>query len=144
VASRTCREPIAGIGETAREAVEDEAVEDIDEEGTGREAAVMEIIIFLVFLGAAASSLFWTTSRSQDLLQRWASQNGYRIIEAKYAYFFKGPFFWTSSKGQTVYRVIVEDEAGLTRSGWVRCGSWAFGVLSDQVQARWDDEAPMR
>src|SRR5262249_36093276 len=52
---------------------------------------------------------------------------------------FKGPFFWTSTKAQTVYYVFVEDSDGNKRSGWVRCGSCWFGLLSDNVEVRWDD-----
>jgi hypothetical protein len=29
---------------------------------------------------------------------------------------------------------------GGVRSGWVRCGSWWLGLLSDQVEVRWDQE----
>ena len=47
--------------------------------------------------------------------------------------------FWTSSRGQTVYCVTVEDEQGNQRHGWVRCGSWLFGLLSDNVDVRWED-----
>src|SRR5262249_35973173 len=52
--------------------------------------------------------------------------------------FFRGPFFWTSSKGQTVYRVTVEVK-GAVRTGWVRCGSWWLGLRSEQVEVRWDE-----
>lgn len=96
-------------------------------------------IFFLILIVVAIGSIFWNVSRSQEVLQHWADQNGYRLLEAKNAPFFRGPFFWTSTKGQTVYRVRVEDSAGRTRSGWVRCGSWAWGVLSDEAQVHWDD-----
>ena len=52
---------------------------------------------------------------------------------------FRGPYFWTSSKGQTVYRVTVEVRGGV-RTGWVRCGGWWLGLLSDQAEVRWDNE----
>jgi hypothetical protein len=84
-------------------------------------------------------AIVWHFGRSNSLLHRWAAQSGLRIIRQEYRNFFKGPFFWTSTKGQTVYYVVVEDSAGNTRSGWVRCGSWWFGLLSDNVEVRWDD-----
>jgi hypothetical protein len=83
-------------------------------------------------------SLWWHFGRSSSLLHQWAAKNKYRIIRQEYRCFFKGPFFWTSTKAQTVYYVVVEDSVGARRSGWVRCGSWWFGLLSDNVEVRWD------
>ena len=83
-------------------------------------------------------AVVWRRGRSDALLHQWAAQNRYRIIRQEYR-FFKGPYFWSSTKGQTVYYVVLEDSDGKTRSGWVRCGSWWFGLLSDNVEVRWDD-----
>ena len=96
---------------------------------------VAAFVIFAVFM------LAWHFSRSRSLLEPWAAENGYRIVESSYRNLVRGPFFWTTSKGQTVYRVTVEDESGRRRSGWVRCGGWFLGLLSDRVDVRWDDEA---
>jgi hypothetical protein len=90
-------------------------------------------VVVLVLL-----ALWWHYGRSSSLLHQWAAENGYRIVRQQYRNFFKGPFFWTSARGQTVYYVVVEDAAGNTRSGWVRCGSWWLGLLSDNVEVRWD------
>lgn len=100
----------------------------------------MEAVIILVVFGVVlVGSLLWQSSRSQDILAQWAEENGYRLLEANYATFFKGPFTLTSARGQTVYRVVVQDEAGFTRTGWVRCGSWWGGLMSGQAQVRWDE-----
>ncbi len=99
----------------------------------------MEMFFLLLIAVAAVGLIVWHSSRSQDVLGHWARENDYRIIEAKYAH-LKGPFFWTASKGQSVYRVTVQDQTGRTRSGWVRCGSWWFGIWSDHADVRWDDE----
>jgi hypothetical protein len=80
----------------------------------------------------------WEFAQSNSLLNQWASENGYHIIRQEYRT-FKGPFFWTSSNGQTVYYVVVEDSEGNRRRGWVRCGGWWFGLWSDQVDVRWND-----
>jgi hypothetical protein len=84
-------------------------------------------------------SFWWHFSRSSSLLYRWAEKNGYRIVRKQYRTFFRGPFFWTSSKGQTVYYVVVEDSAGARRSGYVRCGGWWLGLMSDHAEVSWDD-----
>jgi len=93
----------------------------------------------LIFLPLAFFMVLVHFYRSNLLLQQWAEQNGYHITEQQYRWFFKGPFFWTTSRGQTVYSVVVEDDAGRTRRGWVRCGGWWFGLLSSNTEVRWED-----
>jgi hypothetical protein len=90
------------------------------------------LVVVLVVL-----ALVWHFGRSNALLHQWAAQNKYRIIRQEYR-LFNGPYFWTSTKGQTVYYVVLEDPDGNKRSGWVRCGSWWFGLLSGNVEVRWD------
>lgn len=98
----------------------------------------MEIFIFFVFALLMIPLVIWHFSRSRDVLDHWAQSHGYRIIEANYSH-LKGPFFWTSSRGQSVYRVVVEDANGQRRTGWVRCGSWLWGIWSDTAEVRWDE-----
>lgn len=97
--------------------------------------AAFVVFLFLLMGG----SMLWHFSRSGDVLQKWADENGFRLIERHYHHFRRGPFFWTTSKGQTVYRVTVQDANGNTRSGWVRCGSWMWGLASNRAEVRWDD-----
>ena len=89
----------------------------------------------VVLLGAA--SFWWQHSRSASLLQKWAEDNDLYIVSSEFRYLFRGPFFWTS-RGRTVYRVTVEDKTGRVRKGWVLCGGWWWGLMSDHVEARWD------
>ena len=93
-------------------------------------------------LGLVALGLWWHYTRSAALLARWAEENGFTIADCRLRNFFRGPFTWTPANGQTVYRVTVMDGSGHERSGWVRCGSFAFGMLSDTVRVRWDQPAP--
>jgi hypothetical protein len=102
------------------------------------------IFVVLLFLVLAILLIVWHFSRSNDLLHGWAHENGLRIVRQEYRHFFKGPFFWTTSKGQTVYYVTVKDDNGNQRNGWVRCGGWFFGLLSNNVDVRWDDELGRR
>jgi hypothetical protein len=99
---------------------------------------IVGVLFFVVMAAFAVASIVWHFGRSRDVLQKWADDNGFQIIESRYAH-WKGPFMWTSSKGQSVYRVTVRDRNGYTRSGWVRCGSWWLGLWSDSAQVRWDD-----
>ena len=98
------------------------------------------VCLVVAFVVLAILSIAWTSSRSHSLIDQWAAENGYRVVSAEQRWLQRGPFFWTTSKGQTVYRVTIEDVAGRQRSGYVRCGSWMGGLLSDKVQVRWDDE----
>jgi hypothetical protein len=105
----------------------------------GRESN-MEAFFFLALVVVVFVLYFcWHFGRSNSLLHQWAAENRYHILSQEYRSFFKGPYFWTSTKGQTVYYVVVEDSDGNKRSSWVRCGGWWFGLLSDNVEARWDD-----
>jgi hypothetical protein len=100
---------------------------------------LLPVFAILGLAAFAGLTLWWHFSRSGSLLDQWAEENGYRVLSREYRSFFKGPFFWTSSRGQTVYYVTVQDKAGNRRSGWVRCGSWFLGLLSDNVEVRWED-----
>ena len=91
-------------------------------------------------VGLGAASVVFHYTRSGILLDLWAAENGYRILERELRRFRRGPFFFTTSKGQEVYRVVVEDCQGAVRGGYVRCGSWVLGMLSSHVEVRWDPE----
>lgn len=93
---------------------------------------ILPLILLLVI-----ASFAWHYGRSNSLLERWAEENSFTILNSEYRYFFRGPYFWTTTKGQTVYYVTVLDKSGHTRSGWVRCGGWWLGLMSDHVEVRW-------
>jgi hypothetical protein len=92
------------------------------------------------FLGVVVLFHVWYYVRAASLLQRWAEQKGHRLIRQEQRQPLRGPFFWTTSGHQAVYRVTVEDQQGDLRCGWVRLGSWLWGPFSDRVEVRWDDE----
>ena len=98
---------------------------------------VLLFALLVVVLGAA--SLIFHYTRAGILLDRWAAENGYRILHRELRRFRRGPFFFTTSKGQEVYRVTVEDLHGGVHTGYVRCGSWVLGMLSSNVEVRWDE-----
>jgi hypothetical protein len=92
----------------------------------------------VVLAGFVGLMLYVQIRRAQTLLKGWAEENGYEILEAEHRLFRKGPYVW-SARGQVVYRVRVRDQHGVERLGWVRCGSWFAGVLSNKVESRWDE-----
>jgi hypothetical protein len=97
-------------------------------------------VVFALFAAFAIGSFVWTFSRSGSMLQRWAEENGYTLISSEYRWLARGPYWWRTNKGQTVYRIEVRDANGNHRSGWARCGGWFFGLLSDVVDVKWDDQ----
>ena len=94
-------------------------------------------LMAIVALLGAAAGIYAFVSRSTYLLEKWADENRFRLLHAEHRMFRKGPFLW-SGRGQTVYRVGVQDERGFERRGWVRCGSWWLGLITDQVEVKWD------
>jgi len=48
----------------------------------------MEILLIGGMIVILIGSILWHAGRSQEVLQFWAAENGYRIIEAKYAYVY--------------------------------------------------------
>ena len=80
----------------------------------------------------------WCDRRWRTVLERWASRDGYRILAAEHRTFFRGPFSWSTSVFQTVYRVTVVGGRGTPWKVWVRCGEPHFRLLSDRVEVRWD------
>jgi hypothetical protein len=107
--------------------------------GGGVSDGVVMFWLFFGFVAIAITAITWRFHRGQTLLRRWAASSGYRLHDHEVRWLVRGPFFWTTSKAQMVYRVTVEDNTGHLRRGWVRCGSWLGGLLSDRVDVRWDD-----
>lgn len=99
----------------------------------------MEPVLLLFFIALAAAGICWNFSRSQTIIEEWAASQGYEIVHSEYRWFFRGPFSWFTSDGQTVYFVTVRDCNGIERSGFLRCGGYFFGLFSNKAEVRWDD-----
>ncbi|GAA5495868.1 hypothetical protein Rhal01_02049 [Rubritalea halochordaticola] len=98
-----------------------------------------EQTFFYIFMAVIVIiSLKWSRSRAQTILSNWAADSGVEILSRERRTFFRGPFFWSASKGQEVFYVQVRDRDGSTRSGWVRCGGWLLGLMSNQADVRWE------
>jgi hypothetical protein len=96
------------------------------------------LLSVLAIAGAIAYAI-WYYRRARELLQSWADQHGFQIQAVEHRWLNRGPFFWTTSRGQVVYYVTVLDTAGRKRRGYVRCGSFWGGLFSDKVEVRWDE-----
>lgn len=94
-------------------------------------------IIFVLAAGILYGVFTLMKTRSEEILAKWAHDNGYQILDSQPKVFNRGPFAW-SSKNQTVFRVAVQDTQGNQRTGWVRCGSYMGGIISDKAEVKWD------
>lgn len=101
---------------------------------------IFQILALLVFALFVVGVIKWHFSRSHSVLEQWADEHGFEILHSEYRSLIRGPFFWTTSRGQTVYYVTVRDGHGTERSGWVRCGGWFLGLMTDKAEVRWEDE----
>ena len=97
-------------------------------------------VIVPLFVAVAIAVFAWRLSRSRSILDQWAEDNGYRIVHRERRLLFRGPFWWRTAEGQEVFRVIVQDDEGRERAGYVRCGGWFLGLFSDAATVKWDDE----
>ncbi len=103
---------------------------------------LLGVVLFVGFIAFAVLNVVWFFRRSGRMLDQHLLGRGYRVVERQYRWFARGPFFWTTTKGQAVYRYTAEDlaEPGRLRRGWARCGGFFFGLLTNRVDLRWDDE----
>ena len=99
--------------------------------------AVLVMVALAVLVGITAC--VWHFSRSRGLLRQWAEDNRYELEDVSYCWLWRGPYTLRSGESHTVYRVTVRDDNGRRRRGWVRCGGWFFGLLSNKTDVRWDE-----
>ena len=94
-------------------------------------------ILFIVVAGLGFGVFTLMKTRSEQILSKWANENGYQILDLQPKVINRGPFF-LSSKMQAIHRIIVQDAEGIQHSGWVKCGNFLQGVFSDEVEVKWD------
>ncbi len=94
------------------------------------------VVVFCLALGG----LFWAhIARARQILARWAQRNQLQILQRQYCFLARGPFWWRSSNSHAVFYVVVRDKFGFEKSGWVRCGAWLWGLLSDRADVVWNE-----
>ena len=98
-------------------------------------------LLLFCFAALVVWYVVWAFSRGRFLLNRWAVDNGFQILHSEIRTLLAGPFTLTTARNQLVYFVRVRDRTGKERSGWVRCGSFPFGISSDKTEVRWKDES---
>jgi len=95
-------------------------------------------LVVLIILVVAVIGLWWRFSRSTNMVEQWAHDNGLTLIEVQRRFLRRGPYWWRTGKGQEVFRVTVRDGSGQVLHGYVRVGGWFLGLWSDQVTVEWE------
>jgi hypothetical protein len=102
-------------------------------------------LVVLLVTGAAVGMvgftyvLCTTMLQSEEALQRWVTQNGFRLIRREQRFFFQGPFsLGYPNQYRCVYFVTIEDDNQQRKTGWVRVGWWYIVGFKENVQVRWD------
>jgi hypothetical protein len=112
--------------------------------GRYRADSPMNGLWILILAGLLVVGLHsWQRWRSLSLIRGWAGENGATVIAARRRGIRTGPFFWNSSRGQTVYRLTIRDRTGQTRQGWARCGGSSFGLIRSEVLVLLDGDEPV-
>lgn len=76
--------------------------------------------------------------RARAAIRAELTRSGYDIVDMKHRLVRLGPLFWTTTRSQIVYRIVVRDAAGRRRAGWTRWGrTWL--LKPDTLELRWDD-----
>jgi hypothetical protein len=99
--------------------------------------------IILAVITIVLSFYKLTIWRANIILRRWALEKGFEVLRFERC-FFTGGFGWfTTSRNQVVYSILIKDRWNEERSGWLRCGSYFGGVLfSNEAEVKWNVPPP--
>ena len=89
-------------------------------------------LMVIIFVG------FFHYKKSNQILNDWASDNQFVIIESKLQLFNQGPLYWTTSPAQTVYYVkIACKKDARIKQGYLRCGNICGVLFSSKAEINW-------
>jgi len=82
-------------------------------------------------------------SRAQMILRTWAGENSYEILSSDLRFLSRGPYKYTLFGKQWVFHVVVRANDSTVRTGYVKCGSFFWGVFINKAEARWSEQDGM-
>jgi hypothetical protein len=96
------------------------------------------IVIALVLI---PPYMYWYFARTKSMLATWAAANGFTVLESSRTPFPPLRLLLTTSKQQTLMRIKIYDlSTHRIRSGWLRLGTYWWGLLNDDaIEVNWDD-----
>lgn len=98
-----------------------------------------KLVFFLAIAIFGVVTFWWHMKRSLDLLHLWVRENNLTLVRSERRMMDLGPFTGRTGRGQEIFYVTVKDETDNERNPYVRCGSFWFGLLSENVDVEWDD-----
>ncbi|MCX5662948.1 MAG: hypothetical protein NTW19_24960 [Planctomycetota bacterium] len=99
-----------------------------------------DVLVVLLVLAVAVASIYFSFVRPRQIFDNWVRENGLTIIEARRCIFSYGAFsFFTTGKGQTIYRFSARRADGQVVAGWARVGGFFLGAMSNRVEVRWEE-----
>jgi hypothetical protein len=101
--------------------------------------SVIVISLFVIALAAIMISRF---GRSASMLEQWAAGQGYRLLHFERRKWRKGPFAFSTSRGQEVYQITVADREGKIKCGYIRCDRYFRRTYTDSAEVEWDSQLP--
>ncbi|HWE04935.1 MAG TPA: hypothetical protein VG326_21185 [Tepidisphaeraceae bacterium] len=103
--------------------------------------AVMEpVIVVLVAplaFALAIANWNWSSRREKTTIELWARENHVCVLECDRRWLLRGPFFWTTGRTKSVYRITVQCPDGRVQEAWIRLGGWSL-----KADVRWDLDTP--
>jgi hypothetical protein len=76
-------------------------------------------------------------AKAQSIIHKWAYENGYSLLSARYLFLFRGPYSFISSWFNMVYHICVIDKNGTQKEGFIRLGNWFIGLFSGKIKVTW-------
>ena len=102
--------------------------------------AWVTVVGLIVGVGAVLFRTVWRRCRAERVIDRWAAENGFRVIDKEYRPGrLGGVFRWRYTRRQQAYYVTLEDREGRIRKAEVLCGSSWFGMFSGEVKVHFYD-----
>jgi hypothetical protein len=99
-------------------------------------AALLAAMLFAI--GATSAWGIVRVRRARSAVRALLERDGYVVNRIERRVFRQGPLFWTTTRSQIVYRVIVSDTHGRHRAGWARWGR-AWLPEPDTLELQWDE-----
>ena len=98
----------------------------------------MQKNLILLGITVVVSVLFLMFLRARQILETWAEEKGYEILSSDLRFLSRGPYTWTLFGKQWVFHVVVRDHERTVRTGFVKCGSFWWGIWINRAEAKWD------
>jgi len=95
-------------------------------------ATILLLIFFTVYMTYYKNS-------GLKVVENWAKKEGYKIIDSELRWVKTGPFFLSgTSRQQRVFLVTLGSKEGKKKKAWIRVGGYVLGLLSDQIDIKWE------